>query len=50
MLTRRGFIASAAAAASARGLPVIARAKPKWITEIVRGPNGVVRLVERLVR
>jgi hypothetical protein len=49
MLTRRGFIASAAAAVSVRAIPIIAKAKPRWITEIVRGPNGAMRLVEKLI-
>ena len=50
MLSRRGFILSSAAAVSMRGIPTLARIKPRWITEIVRGPGGALRVVERLVR
>jgi hypothetical protein len=49
MLTRRGFIASAAAAASVRAVPIIAKAKPRWIVELVRDKSGMLRAVERLI-
>jgi hypothetical protein len=49
MFSRRGFILTAAAAGTARSLPILARAKPRWIVELVRDKSGVLKAVERLI-
>jgi len=49
MLSRRGFILTATAAAGVRSLPIIAKSKPRWIVELVRDKSGVLKAVERLI-
>ena len=49
MLSRRGFILTAAAASAVRSLPIMVRAKPRWIVELVRDKSGVIKAVERLI-
>ena len=50
-LTRRGFLASAAAAGSVRAVPqVVARVKTRRILTLVYGKSlGMMRAVERVV-